>query len=70
MSVVNDEYYGDVKLLNEYLAMDTMLKEVNYDELINRGNSNLVFLYILIPLLVMVLAIVVTLLILKTKKRD
>lgn len=42
MCIKDDNYYGDLLVLHEYIAKDTELKELDYKELISRGNKALV----------------------------
>ena len=63
------KYYGDIQLLNKYLANGKSLKEPNYDGLLHRGQPNLTLLYVLLPVSLVVIAASVTLIVLLKRKK-
>lgn len=71
MHIDEGKYYGDIQLLNRYLANGKSLKEPNYDELLHRGQPNLTLLYVLLPVsLVVVVASVTLIVLVKRKKKN
>ena len=69
MRLTDDGYYGDLLILNNVISEDTSLKELNYNELMNRGKTS-ILAPILITSIAAFLLILSCLIIMLIKKRN